>query len=966
MNPLQWTFNIRHWFARRIGRRIALAASTLAVALSMMIGVLSYQFARDLTERTIDNQLQHDAALVANKIEISLAGLLHEATSLARNALVVNALLDSQGRQAYLEPFFRDLSLSQPVPFDVTLTDYRGETLAHRNNTSDIGYIDAPWVTAAVAANTPSSNFYLSSGHAYLRLVVPVIFPATNKPEGTLVFEFLISELVPNSVFDSHLLAQLALGETRVSTNGDWSVARENLVTASQSLRLNSPFDKFSASIEVAKPKDLVQAPLAQLALVYLALGVITAAVAVFGALTMARHLTRPLTTLASVADQFTAVGAAPLTLPPAAADEVGDLSRALSAMVDRLRKSHDSLEEKVAQRTAELNNSEIRLRAVLDNIVDGIITIGADGKIVALNPAAERIFGYKLADVSGKNIKILMPAPYSDEHDAYLGAYQATGRARVIGVGRELLGRRNDGSTFPLELAISEINISGERMFTGIVRDITERKRAEQAIRDSEERFRMMAVYSSDMITRLSADGVYHYVSPASSSLIGFDPSELVGKTIYERVHPIDVGLLKQRLLNVAKNFVLETVAYRYQDREGNYIWLETSLRRLHQGARGETDIVAVSRDITERVRDTQSLNSFKNILDNTLDMIVMFDPLTLRFSYANRGATTTLGYDREELSELGANKLCPRFSEQQLRIALQPLLDGEQGSLKLETEFRSKEGREFPIEATFQLAAISGGTPLIVGIARDTTERRKVDRMKNEFVSTVSHELRTPLTSIRGALGLIAAGAMGQLSDNAKNLVDIAYRNADRLGRLINDILDMEKIESGKMQFDMKPEVLAPLIEQSMESTRAYAEQYQVSYRVLGNIPNATVNVDHDRFMQVMANLLSNAAKFSPENGTVEIAVTENDKGIRITVTDHGSGIPEEFRSKIFQKFSQADSSATRQKGGTGLGLSITKAIIEKMNGSIGFATEINAGTTFYFELPVVSDKLAVPRHA
>lgn len=959
-------FNIRFWFARKIGRRIALAASTLAVALAMMIGVLSYQFAHKLTERTIDSQLRHDATLVANKIELRLAGLLHEATSLARNALVVNALLDSQGRQAYLEPFFRDLSLSQSIPFDVALTDYHGRTLVQRNANANIGYVDAPWILAAVANNTPISDFYSSSGRAYLRLVVPVVYPATNKPEGTLVFEFLISDLVPDSVFDSNLLAKLKLGETTISTSGDWSPAPENLVTVSQSLRLNKPFDKFSAAIAVARSEEHVRAPLAQLALLYVALGLITAGVAVFGALVIAHRLTRPLTTLASIADQFTAVGSTPLKLPPPTVDEVGDLSRALAAMVDRLQKTHDSLEEKVAARTAELNSSETRLRAVLDNIVDGIITIHADGTIVSFNPAAERIFGYSSAEIAGKNVKLLMPAPYAGEHDAYLGAYQATLRARVIGVGRELMGRRQDGSTFPLELAISEINISGERMFTGIVRDITERKQAEQTIRESEERFRMMAVYSSDMITRLSADGIYRYVSPASSSLVGFDPAELVGKTIYERVHPIDIGLLKQRLINVAKNFVLETVAYRYQDREGKYIWLETSLRRLRQGADGEKDIVAVSRDISERVRDTQSLNSFKNILDNTLDIIFMFDPMTLRFSYANRGATTALGYDRDELKALSAHQLCPRFSEQQLRATLQPLLDDGQNSVKLETEFRGKDGREFPIEATFQLAAISGGAPLIVGIARDTTERRKVDRMKNEFVSTVSHELRTPLTSIRGALGLIAAGAMGQLSDNAKNLVDIAYRNSDRLGRLINDILDMEKIESGKMQFDMHTEALAPLLEQSIESTRAYAEQYQVRYVVLGTIPNVAVAVDHDRFMQVMANLLSNAAKFSPENGTVEIAVTENEKGIRITVTDHGSGIPEEFRSKIFQKFSQADSSATRQKGGTGLGLSITKAIIEKMNGSIGFATEINAGTTFYFELPVVASEIEIPSQA
>lgn len=235
-----------------------------------------------------------------------------------------------------------------------------------------------------------------------------------------------------------------------------------------------------------------------------------------------------------------------------------------------------------------------------------------------------------------------------------------------------------------------------------------------------------------------------------------------------------------------------------------------------------------------------------------------------------------------------------------------------------------------------------------------RDVTRERELDRMKNEFISTVSHELRTPLTSIRGALGLMLGGVTGELPAQAKRMLEIAVKNSVRLIMLINDILDMEKIASGKMVFDLVPLAVMPLVDQAREANQAYADLYNVRLSIVETLPDAMIDGDSARMMQVLANLLSNAVKFSPSGSTVELAVTRQDSFIRIAVRDHGSGIPEEFRNRIFQKFAQADSSDTRRKGGTGLGLSISKAIVERHGGKIGFDTVPNAGTTFYVDLP------------
>jgi signal transduction histidine kinase len=237
----------------------------------------------------------------------------------------------------------------------------------------------------------------------------------------------------------------------------------------------------------------------------------------------------------------------------------------------------------------------------------------------------------------------------------------------------------------------------------------------------------------------------------------------------------------------------------------------------------------------------------------------------------------------------------------------------------------------------------------------ARDQLDQqRRMERLKNEFIAVVSHELRTPLTSIHGALSLIAAGIVGELPAQARQLVEVAYRNSQRLARLVDDILDLQKIESGAMPFHLRPLELRPLLEQAIEANQAYAHRLGVEL-VLGETPTGVlVYADGDRLMQVMSNLLSNAAKFSPPGQAVRVAASGDGGSLRVTITDRGPGIPEEFKERIFQKFAQADASTTREKGGTGLGLSITKAIVERLGGAIGFETRPEVGTTFHFELP------------
>ncbi len=242
------------------------------------------------------------------------------------------------------------------------------------------------------------------------------------------------------------------------------------------------------------------------------------------------------------------------------------------------------------------------------------------------------------------------------------------------------------------------------------------------------------------------------------------------------------------------------------------------------------------------------------------------------------------------------------------------------------------------------------------IYGSIQDISERKQNEKLKSEFVSTVSHELRTPLTSITGALGLLANGLLGEIPDKAKRPLEIALQNSKRLGRLINDLLDVEKLTAGKMHFDIHVQSITPLVQQAIESNRNYGADRNIKIDLAAEDGDIAVAVDSLRLIQVLSNLLSNAIKYSPDNDVVAVRVEQKGKTVSISVRDKGKGIPLAFRNRIFQKFSQADSSDTRQKGGTGLGLAISQELITRMEGKIDFTSTENQGTCFFIDLPIV----------
>jgi PAS domain S-box-containing protein len=387
----------------------------------------------------------------------------------------------------------------------------------------------------------------------------------------------------------------------------------------------------------------------------------------------------------------------------------------------------------------------------------------------------------------------------------------------------------------------------------------------------------------------------------------------------------------------------------------------------------------ILISRLKSAHLAKSLALNA--GIISSSAHLVIAIDP-QYRIMIFNRAAEAALGYTAAEVTGrraipifMDSGELADRARSlsEELGETIEvgpgiftriPLRDGYE---KREWTFVRKNGSRFPVNVIITpLRDDQGAVSGFLGVIEDITLAREMDRMKSEFTAVVSHELRTPLTSIRGSLGLILGALAASLPGKVRDLLEIAQTNCERLVLLINDILDIEKFSAGQMRFDVQVLPLPGVVLQSVEANEGYARKFNVRFDLLASPSDWLVAVDPDRFVQVMSNLLSNAAKYSPAGGVVRVWCESRGDGFRVNVRDEGPGIPPEFRARIFEKFSQADSSATREKGGTGLGLHIARRFVEHMHGRIGFESEAGQGSTFWIELPAAARGTPAPAPA
>ncbi|WP_394211015.1 PAS domain S-box protein [Enterovibrio calviensis] len=604
-------------------------------------------------------------------------------TRTAESQLSINSLIDISGSSLYFDHALEDLTQYTAID-DAQLFDYAGNLL--NKSSSHPSWYSAAFVREALV--TGKGDIKLHNGAFFI--VEPITY--FGAVQGGIIARVNLSELVSPVLENIDRYYSLKLGEKTEFTNGERhrfeSIA---FMVPSSDMTLSD----FSISITLSEPYLYLLHKISP----WLTSFSILALISLFPIVAIARRWGKKMALPIAQLSEKVEEGTYPIALSHTAI-ELEVLANAFNRTTEQINKAGELNLE------AERQSGQSQLLAIVDTVVDSIITIDEKGYIATFNPAAEGLFGYYADEVIGKKVNMLMPQDFALQHDTFLTNYLDGKPAKIIGIGREIVAKRKDGSEFPAELSVSEMRVLGARMFTGIIRDITARKKAQS---------------------------------------------------------------------------------------------------------------------------------------------------------------------------------------------------------------------------------------------------------VKNEFVATVSHELRTPLTSIRGALGVVLGKFGNELPEKSKKMLTIALRNSERLTLLINDILDIEKLDSGQLSFSFSRINLDSLIRRSIDDNDGFARQHNVSLVYINEINDAYVNADSGRVLQVMANLLSNAIKYSPEYGEVTITLAQQDSFYRIDVTDVGSGIPPEFHQRIFERFSQADSSDTRRVGGTGLGLSITQSIVEGHKGQIDFFSALDEGSTFYFTLPI-----------
>ena len=628
--------------------------------------------------------------------------------------------------------------------------------------------------------------------------------------------------------------------------------------------------------------------------------------------------------------------------------DEIGELGIAFNKM----------MQEKEAA-LLRIEESEQYLRSILAHAGDAFVSCDVDGKIREWNEKAVTVFGWTEEEAVGVELStLIIPQPLRRAHVRRMKKFVETGKGAMVDRRMIVNVARKDGVQIPVELMVTAVHSASGYTANAFIRDISDRLLTEQKLAKSEKRLRMVTDSLPALISYVDRDGKYQFANAFYKTLLGFEYQNMIGRTVQELFGEQNYKAMSEGVQRTLKG---EHVHFE-RDQTLNGKLSHLSVDYIPDTAVDGTvmGLYVMALDITDRkmaeLRQAESEERLRTIADNLPAQIAFIDSQE-RYLFVNAALAAVAEYSPDAMIGKTMKEVRDPDLYQFLAPFVEQVLNGHsvtfQGEGYWEGNLRHYESVYIP--ARTKAGDISG----FYAMTFDTTERKRLEIIKNEFISTVSHELRTPLTSINGALGLIIAGVVGEVPEKVKDLMVVARRNVERLIRMINDMLDIEKIESGRMIFDIQPHNLANVLKLALDSSQAYASQYGVNINLYADTKDANAYIDQDRFIQVIVNLLSNAIKFSSEGGEVKVNLYEELSSWRIDVCDEGLGIPGEFHHIIFKKFSQVDGTNSRKKGGSGLGLSICKPIVEQMGGSIDFSSVEGKGSIFFIMLPKLMTK-------
>jgi PAS domain S-box-containing protein len=619
------------------------------------------------------------------------------------------------------------------------------------------------------------------------------------------------------------------------------------------------------------------------------------------------------------------------------------------------------ALERQARQRTrieSALTVERNFVSAVLDTVGALVLVIDTAGRVVRFNRTCEHISGYQFTQLQGRPFwEQLIPKEDFDETIATFekvrsGGYPAAYENRWLA---------RDGSVKRIAWsATALLDAQNQVAFiiaTGI--DVTLQREAEQTLRESEARYRQLVEGSLGMVCTHDLEGKLLSVNQHTAESLNYTVEDMVGQPLVKFIdteYRENMGLYLQQMIRKGESQGLLHLCHRNGD-----VHVIAYRNKLIEMEGRAPYVLGFGVDITEKIEAEEKLNRLTRQSDSILESVgdgIYGTNLDGKVTIVNPAAAEMLGYKVQELLGQDMHKLShhtkadgtPNPSES---CMIRQSLLTEQTVRVADEIFWRKDGTSFPVEYVARPQISDGKAVGVVVAFADVTERRALDKMKDEFISTVSHELRTPLTALRAALGLVAGGALASKPDKMQQMVEIALGNTDRLVRLVNDILDLERIGSGKAQLHSTTNSVEDLMRRAAELQSVRAAKAHIQFSIAAE--GVKVWADPDRILQMLANLIGNAIKFSPNGGEIHLVARNlSDNEAQIEVHDQGRGIPQDKLEQIFERFQQVDASDSRAMGGTGLGLAICRSIAAQHGGRIWAESAPGKGASFFFTLP------------